>query len=200
MTQQFEAFYKHFRQSQMWRDMVNTRENSPWHREENVGRHTEMLIEWYNSNLSDSRSDSMRNLTLVACLFHDVGKPPAQQVKFSEDKGEYRSYAGHEAYSARMWVDYAMRNYEFITTTFRFTMNDIMNVAMMIEYHLPFGLKDKIKRKNLKQAFIYRMGERGHQAWLDFIMSDQHGRIPDDPVPKLQEVDRWMKEWKEMEI
>ena len=198
MTQEFESFFKIFRQTQMWRDMVNTREDSPWHREENVGRHTEMLIEWYNDNLASSRSNTMQNLSLVACLMHDIGKAPAQQVKFSEDKGEYRSYAGHEAYSSRMWVDYAMQNYELVTNTFRFSMDDIMNIAMMIEYHLPFGLKDKVKRKNLKQAFLARMSEFGHQAWLDFIMSDQHGRIPDDPVPKLEEVDRWMKEWKEM--
>ena len=200
MTPQFEFFFKHFRQSQMWRDMVNTRENSPWHREENVGRHTEMLIEWYDSNLASSRNNTMQNLSLVACLFHDVGKPPAEQVKESADKGVYRSYTGHEAYSARMWVDYAMKNFDIISHTFRLSMDDVMNVAMMIEYHLPFALKDKTKRQNLKKAFIARMGEMGHQAWLDFIMSDQHGRIPDDPVPKLQEVDRWMKEWKEMEI
>jgi hypothetical protein len=56
----------------------------------------------------NSSPETQQITTLVACLFHDVGKPPAQVTKHSEERGEYRMYAGHEQLSARIWVDYAM--------------------------------------------------------------------------------------------
>ena len=191
----FEAFFKKFRQDPLWIAMVNTREDSPWHREANVGVHTEMLLSWYAENLAANRSQEQQMLTMVACLFHDVGKPPAQIEKFSEERGHYRAYHGHEQLSARIWVDYALRNMHDVFTVLRFGPKEVSNVALMLEHHVPFGLKDKRKRKELKDAFMSRMGEAGHRAWLDLLLSDQHGRISDGQAEKLAAVDVWMKEW-----
>ena len=193
--ERFDIFFRKFTNTSMWSDMANTREDSPWHREANVAVHTQMLLDWYQDNLFNSRTENQRMLTMVGCLFHDVGKPPAQIVKHSPERGEYRAYHGHERLSARMWVAYATSNFEMIQSDLRLTLDDISNIAMMLEHHVPFALEDKVKRKNLKTSFVSRMGESGHQAWLDMLMSDQHGRISDGQAEKLAAVDVWMKEW-----
>lgn len=196
----FETFFANFRKTEIWENMVNTQENSPWHREPNVSVHTQMLISYYMRNFSKNRSENQNILSLVACLMHDIGKPPAEVVKYSEERGTYRQYAGHEQLSARMWVDYAMTHINEIENTLRLSISDVANIAMMLEYHVPFGLKNIQKRKAMKKAIISRMGESGHQAWLDFLLCDQHGRISDDQHVKLAAVDVWMNEWKELEI
>lgn len=191
----FNAFYSEFRKTSLWFDMLNTHEDSPWHREENVARHTEMLIEWYLENRAVWRAERQQVLSLVSSLMHDIGKPAAEVVKFSEERGEYRAYHGHEQLSARLWADFALSNRTLIKETLRFNIKDISNVSLMVEYHVPFGLKDKVKRKNLKGALLSRLGPAGHQAWLDFIWSDQHGRISDGQAEKLETVSAWMNEW-----
>jgi hypothetical protein len=191
----FERFFAQFQLFQYWKDMENTHEDSPWHREASVAVHTDMLINWYFDHYYNERDDKQRMLTLVGCLFHDVGKPRAQIIKFSEERGEYRAYHGHELISARMWTDFAMGNRDFVEGYTGFTLTDIANVALMIEYHVPFALKDKTKRRNLKTAFLTRMGKGGHQAWLDMLNCDQHGRISDDQEKKLADVALWMSEW-----
>ena len=191
----FADFHDQFKKTTMWIDMKNTRENSPWHRESNVAVHTQMLIDWYMNNLATNRSETQRMITLVSCLFHDVGKPPSEIIKHSEERGEYRAYHGHEQVSARMWVDYALSNLDMIKDKLRFNEFDIANIAMMLEHHVPFQLKDSKKRKALKYGIINRMGEAGHQAWLDLLMSDQHGRISDDQAEKLASVEQWMHGW-----
>lgn len=191
----FNNFFAQFRTTQYWTDMASTREDSPWHREANVAEHTRMLLQWYAGNLRDNRSETQRMLTMIACLFHDIGKPPAQIIKHSEERGEYRAYHGHEQLSARMWVDYALTH---DITDLRLSDLDISNIALMLEHHVPFQLKHRDKRKALKMAFMQRMGEAGHQAWLDLLLSDQHGRISDDQATKLAAVDVWMNEWREL--
>jgi hypothetical protein len=178
--------------------MVNEVEGSQWHREANVGVHTNMLLSWYKENLYANRNEKQRLLTMVSCLFHDVAKPPSRQEKWSETRGKYRSYAGHEPLSARMWINYAMENAEDVRDILCFDVVDIANVAFMIEHHLPFDMKKPGKRQALKMAMYRRMGEFGHRAWLDFLLSDQHGRISDDASAKLERVDTWMREWMEV--
>lgn len=194
----FDKFFKEFKLSPLWWAMVNTQEASPWHREANVSVHTLMLLDWYKDNLMPNRNEKQQMLTMIACLFHDVGKPNAQILKSSPERGEYRAYHGHEQLSARMWVDYALTFREAVTYGLRFDLDDIANIALMLEHHVPFGLKDKVKRLNLKNAFVSRMGEAGHRAYLDFLLSDQHGRISDDRITKLAEVDVWMQEWEKL--
>lgn len=196
--ERFDLFFSNFRQTGLWRAMVNTRENSPWHREANVSTHTEMLLSWYKDNLASNRSDHQRMLTMVACLFHDVGKPIAEIVKHSAERGEYRAYHGHEQISARVWADYALVHHSQVREILGFSAADVANISLMLEHHVPFHLKDKRKRKDLKEAFIHRMGQAGHRAWLDLLLSDQHGRISDGQAEKLAAVDAWMKEWEQV--
>lgn len=193
-VERFEAFRAKFKKTNLWLAMVQTSERSPWHREANVGVHTDMLISWYMYNLAIHRSDTQRILTLVACLFHDVGKPPSQIIKHSEERGEYRAYHGHEQISARIWIDYALTHQEDMEML-RLSPEDIANIAMMLENHVPFDLKNADKRRALKTAFFSRMGEHGHRAWLDLLLSDQHGRISDGQAEKLAAVDQWFHGW-----
>ena len=194
-AERFNQFFDEFRKTDGWVAMINTREDSPWHRESNVAEHTHMLIKYYMNTFYNYRNDHQRMLSLVGSLWHDFGKPPAQIIKHSAERGEYRAYHGHEQLSARMWVDYAMSNLDMVTTLLGFSLDDIANVAMMLEHHVPFGLKDKRKRKALKDAFMNRMGDAGHRAYLDLLLCDQHGRFSDDQAVKLAAVDVWMKEW-----
>lgn len=191
----FDSFYKEFRKTDLWKAMVNTREDSPWHREPNVGVHTQMLLDWYMRNLAHYRNETQQMFTLVGCLFHDTGKPPAEIIKHSPERGEYRAYHGHEQLSARIWTDYAMSHKEQVFGDLKFNLSDITNVALMLEHHVPFALKDTKKRKALKTAFMQRMGADGHRAWLDMLLSDQHGRNSDNQAEKLAAVDVWMKDW-----
>ncbi len=195
-VQRFNVFFEAFIKTDMWIAMLNTREDSPWHREANVAEHTRMCLEWYDRNLYNKRNDQQQMFTRVALAFHDVGKPPSQIVKFSEERGEYRAYHGHEQVSARMWVDFALSNPE-VRDLLRLTTDDVSNIALMIEHHVPFTTKDPKKRKALKNALLNRMGESGHRAWLDFLCCDQHGRISDNQEEKLAAVAAWMEEWEE---
>jgi len=193
--EKFNEFFLDFKQTNLWYAMANTHENSPWHREESVAVHTQMLIDYYTANFFDHRTDKQRLLSMVSCLMHDVGKPMAEVKKFSEERGEYRAYHGHELMSARIWTDYALSKLQHGGKVLDFSLMDVANVALMIEHHVPFALKDKKKRKNLKDAFFHRIGKDGHQAWLDLLNSDQHGRISDDQEKKLDDVAVWMQEW-----
>jgi hypothetical protein len=191
----FDAFWRIFAASDYALAMKNTQENSPWHRESSVWEHTRMLISWYDQNLSHNRAPKQQMLSRVASAFHDTGKPPAMIVKHSPERGEYRAFHGHEQLSARIWVDFATSNMEVVTRLLGFGLVDVSNIALMIEHHVPFAMKDKRKRTDLKNAFISRMGHAGIRAWLDFLLSDQHGRIADDQATKLAAVDAWMVEW-----
>lgn len=198
-TTNFDIFCMHVCQTGFWKAMENTCENSPWHREANVAVHTQMLLNWYDQNLANFRTDRQQIYTRIACLFHDVGKPPAEIQKYSEERGHYRAYHGHEAISARMWVDYAMGPaFTMVKDLFNFTIVDIADIALMIEHHVPFDIKDSRKKKVLKDTLLSRLGPDGHQAWLDFLLSDQHGRWSDDQDAKLVRVSEWMLAWNEI--
>lgn len=194
--ERFDRFYANFRQTEMWKAMVLEREGTSWHREANVGKHTDMLLEWYRSNLLDHRNEYQRILTLTACLMHDVGKPPSRIKK--ERNGEIvNAYHGHELISSRMWVNYASSTPE-VKSLLMLSDDDISFIALMIEHHVPFAIAKANKRKALKDSFMTRRGEQGHRAWLDLLLSDQHGRISDDQVEKLKKVDEWMTEWEKV--
>jgi hypothetical protein len=196
--ERFEYFFKEkFAKTDMWRAMQNERENSPWHREANVAVHTEMLLRWYNENLCSNRSEWQQMITRVACLMHDIGKPPSRIVKESEERGVYNAYHGHELVSARMWTNYAVNNVD-VRDILAFNKEDIAFVALMLEHHVPFALANTRKRHALKMAFYGRKGDEGHRAWLDLLLSDQHGRISDGQAEKLKAVDDWMRGWEQV--
>lgn len=199
--ERFDAFKANFAQTDWWRAMQLEREGSPWHREENVAVHTGMLLKFYDDNFASNRSDWQQLVSRVACLFHDVGKPPSRIMKTSETRGEYRAYHGHELVSARMWIDYASgRGKTDVEQMLNFSPTEVSHVAFMIEHHVPFALARPEKRKALKAGMYNRFGEHGHRAWLDLLLSDQHGRIADDQHLKLAVVDAWVTDWQALEF
>lgn len=186
--------------SQLWQDMLNVREDSPWHRESNVAEHTRMLLSWYDNNYASARTDYQQFLSRVSCLFHDVGKPASRIEKFSEARGKYFAYHGHELVSANAFIDFASKMKDSWMAALQIAdANEyarlVAGIAFMIEHHLPWDLKRPEKRFNLKQTIVYRVGEDGHQAWIDFLFCDQHGRISDDQEAKLQRVYDWKESW-----
>lgn len=199
--ERFEAFKANFARTDWWRAMQLEREGSPWHREENVAVHTNMLLRFYDENFASNRSEQQQILTRTACLFHDVGKPPSRIIKRSPERGDYRAYHGHELVSARMWIDYATgAGKKDVQQMLALSPTEVSHVAFMIEHHVPFALAKVEKRKALKSGMFNRFGEHGHRAWLDLLLSDQHGRISDDQHMKLKAVDDWMYHWERLEF
>lgn len=191
----FSEFLEGFKLGILWYDMENTVEGSKFHREANVATHTTMLLDHYYNNFFEHRTEKQRMLSLVSCVFHDVGKSRSMIMKFSEERGHYKAFHGHEKVSANLWIDYAYSNSEIVKDLLGLSFREVHDIAQMIEFHLPFELKNKQKREALKTSLIKRLGVEGHQAWLDFILCDQHGRIAEDQETKLAKVDVWMKEW-----
>jgi predicted kinase/CRISPR/Cas system-associated endonuclease Cas3-HD len=190
----FSEFYVKFRQTNLWAEMAATVENSPWHREENVAVHTEMIVNHYLGNFAKHRTPKERTLALLAILFHDTGKPDAEQEKTSEERGTYRIYAGHEKLSARTWVDFAMEHKEWLEPL-DVQLTDVSNIAFLIEHHLPYGLKKKEKLVALKTALVQRFGDYRCAVFYDLLRSDAAGRISDGHAEKLANVEAWIGEF-----
>lgn len=194
--ERFDQFYALFRKTDLWKAMAMEKEGTAWHREANVAKHTDMLLEWYKDNLFNQRNDYQRTLTMTACLMHDIGKPPSKIRK--ERNGEMvNAYHGHELVSSRLWVDYASSE-PAVKDLLMLSDDDVSFIALMIEHHVPFAIAKAAKRRALKDAFMSRRGDAGHRAWLDLLLSDQHGRVSDDQVEKLKKVDEWMQAWSEV--
>lgn len=199
--ERFEAFKGQFVKTDMWRAMQLERENSPWHREENVAVHTNMLLRWYDENLASNRNSWQQIVTRTACLMHDIGKPPSRITKRSEERGTYNAYHGHELVSARMWINYASgEGKEAVRSILCLSKEEVSFIAYMLEHHVPFAIAKVEKRKALKTGFYHRIGDEGHRAWLDLLLSDQHGRISDGQATKLKAVEDWMYHWERLEF
>ena len=61
--------------------------NSPWHRENTIGIHTDMVVSHYLAN-SPNEWDKQEVLGAFACAFHDVGKPRASEINGIKFKPE----------------------------------------------------------------------------------------------------------------
>jgi hypothetical protein len=196
----FNGFYDKFRTSDLWINMLNTRENSPWHREENVAEHTRMVIDWYKRALLKNRGERQQMLTLLACLFHDVGKPECETRLYHPDIGAYRSYAGHSKASAKQWLNFAMSESNVSALQpLELDADDVANIALMIEYHAPFKM-ELDAMVELKRTMLARMGESGVRAWLDFLLADQYGRHADRHFKDIVEVSEWVCQWEEIKF
>ena len=187
------TYINYFKTTAAWRDMSTTVEDSPWHREASVAVHTEMVIEQYLTNFAADRTDRQNKIALLALLFHDVGKPEAEEVLDRKDgAGTYRRYAGHEQYSAiaftEFWLqDPALR--EFVS------VDEARQIRWIIEHHLPYGYKDGKKRSDLRTAMEHTLRE-DVQTFYDCLRSDCWGRISDDHDTKKQNVEDWIREFR----
>lgn len=173
----------------MFNRMKTTVENSPWHREANVFVHTQMVVAEYIARTDAavgqvwSWNDFMGG---VAALFHDVGKPPAEYQKWSEARGHYRGYGGHELLSARMFETWAIE---------QGTMFDAIHIAaisFIIEYHLPWAAADAQKRHNLALTVNHYCGA---DVFVRHLLADQYGRISDNKAADNLRADTWAEEF-----
>ncbi len=187
----FEKISTIFKSSDLWKKMVDTVEDSPWHREANVAVHTEMVVAEYVS-----RSPEVWTVKdfagALACLFHDVGKPSSMVMKFKEERGHYKAFHGHEKVSARMFMDFVMS-----TPSVRYLIEDhrgfFFVTAWMIEYHLPWDIKDQKKRDMLfRTCYKYF---RSADIFARVVISDTYGRISDDSEIKRAKSDAWCEQF-----
>ena len=187
-------YFDEFTQQPYFQEMNNTTENSPWHREGNVGIHTNMVVAEYLSLSSDEWGrDEL--VGALACAFHDVGKPAACEkngIKWKAERGNYLSFGGHEQISARMWEDYAVRNWTRLTEVFKLHPFDIYAVGWMIEYHLPWGIKkvDKINNIALTSMFVC-----DPEVYTNVLLADTYGRISDDQDEKRAKTRAWVDDF-----
>lgn len=185
--QEFIQFREKMLNTEMFQHLATIKEDSKWHREENILVHTNMVVDQYMARAPEIWYASTF-CGAVAALFHDVGKPKARTAKVNEQTGETRYiFAGHEQISARIWERFATSD----QTAYPFTNFMVYDIGWMIEHHVPWSLKDKQKRRNLALT----ANAVGRDAFVDMLLSDQHGRISDNHEQTLMEVDQWIKQF-----
>jgi predicted kinase len=189
---QFVKLFADLQTTPMFQRMERTVEGSPWHREANVLVHTQMVVQEYLDR-TDAECEFFAEpwgwydyLGALVCAFHDVGKPAAEKTVWSQERGEYRRYGGHELISARMFEDYA-------TSNKLLSAKDIRAVSWMIEHHMPWSITDETKLDFLA-ATVNSMGENMPQVWFRALLSDQYGRISDDSNTKRRNSDEWVEQ------
>jgi predicted kinase len=196
--QRLADFVTAFKGTPEWATMTATVEDSPWHREENVAVHTEMSIHQYFSRFAADRCELEIVLGVLAILFHDTGKPSAEETLDKKDgSGQYRRYAGHEQDSAVTFTECYLKMpalRELITPL------EARAIRWTIENHLPYGLKDKAKRHGMRMSTYHAFDAIGlsDRTFFDVLRSDSAGRISDDHETKLQAVEDWIAEFKEI--
>jgi len=189
-------YFNQFTNDTLFKDISSVTENSPWHREGNVGIHTSMVVAqylaraihptWMNNSVSNGREFL---LGAFAAAFHDVGKPPMRQIKHSEERGDYNAFHGHERRSARMWEEWAITNWYMLCDRFVFTPKDLHTIGWMIENHLPWGITQKDKVTNLALSIAkYNVSN----AFFTLLMADTTGRISDDAEEKTFTSQVWV--------
>lgn len=195
-VQKFDQFLAQFKQTSHWQTMQATVENSQWHREENVAVHTEMVMQQYRDRFMDSHTEVENVIALTALLFHDTGKPEAEEVLEKKDGSgaTYRRYAGHEQNSAVTFQECYLQMPELRQLLSTYAARA---VRWIIEHHLPYGYKDKQKRQGLAIATKMALAEAGasYSLFFDCLRSDAAGRISDGHAEKLQAVEDWIAEF-----
>lgn len=184
-------YIDHFKTTPAWARMCATVEASPWHREANVGVHTEMVLHQYMTRFMPLRLHHQNRVALMALLYHDVGKPEAEEVVESETRGTYRRYAGHEQNSAVAFTEAWLADEKLRELL---SVQDARIVRWIIEHHLPYGLKDPQKVGAFRTATSETLGV-DQVTFFDCLRSDAAGRISDDHEQKLQAVEDWIEKF-----
>lgn len=116
--QEFILYYHNeLSNHQLFNDMANCVESSPWHRERNVKVHTDMVVSsaFLQSNNIPNITDREILISLFAASFHDVGKPLAKR----QTESGHNSFKGHEKISSNLWIDYAVTNWNMLEDRFK---------------------------------------------------------------------------------
>lgn len=192
-------FIEFFKTTPIWANMVATVEDSPWHREANVAVHTEMIIHEYLQNFAADRTDQEVKLALISILFHDTGKPSAEEELDKKDgTGKYRRYSGHEQDSAVTFTECYVTMPKLNALL---TEREARAVRWTIEHHLPYDMTDKIKRYGLRVATRAAFQEAGvsDRTFFDVLRSDNWGRISDNHDEKKAAVEEWIAKFQQIE-
>jgi predicted kinase len=197
----FQEFLSALEASDVGQQMKQTIEGSEWHREESVWVHTMMCLEHYWQNVAQHRTERERDLTLLSLACHDLGKPEAEETVERKDGSgtTYHRYAGHEPVSANEFISFVCDHEALMKKFFArgFGWDEIRKIKFMIEHHLPFGLKNKTKRQNLRNTVEETLGW-AEQCFYDQLWSDCCGRISDNHDEKKANVVQWIEEFRAM--
>lgn len=199
----FHRFFAAVKNSSYGVQMLNTVEDSPWHREANVLVHTQMCISEYLKQISAMRSARQNAVALIALTCHDFGKPEAEETLERKDgTGTYRRYAGHESISANEFTNFLIDNKQVTQDLLDagITWDDLLCARLIIEHHLPFGLVKPQKRIALKTALASMLGDELLETFYDHLVSDCAGRISDDHETKKQAVTDWVNEFRTVPV
>ena len=187
------TYIANFKATARWAQMVATVEGSPWHREANVAVHTEMCIQQYMTRFHKYRTAEQNKIALLALLFHDTGKPAAEETLEKKDgSGTYRRYAGHEQDSAVAFTECWL---EDPTLRELVSVDEARQIRWIIEHHLPYGYKDGKKRSDLRTATEHTLRDN-IETFYDCLRSDAAGRISDDHEQKLANVEQWIHDFR----
>lgn len=186
-------YFNEFPETALFRGMSNVTEDSPHHREADVGTHTNMVMGQFLTMTNNSADAWFDLIGAFACAFHDVGKPHAMEVVFSEERGEYRRFRGHELLSARLWEDWAVANWTMLKDRFGFEPHDIYRVGWIVENHLPWGIKKPAKRRVLALTVGHICGYA--EPFNVVLKADTWGRISDDQIEKRTTVEAWCNDF-----
>lgn len=192
----FDALVAKMKTLPIWQQMINTVEDSPWHREANVAVHTEMVVDQaVRFSSAHNLSSANTKLLFLATFFHDFGKPEAEEIATREDGTIYRKYSGHETISARLFEQIFVSNYKELFDGW-VTPEEAHAVTFLIEHHLPYKVTDKRKRIQYGWAMQSMFG--GPETLYAMLCSDTWGRISDDQDAKKQAVLDWCQEFQVM--
>lgn len=183
-------YFNEFQTDDLYRFMTNLAEDSPHHRERDIATHNNMVMTQYISTINRpwQKPDL---LGAFATAFHDVGKPSALEVVYKEERGHYKRFHGHELTSARMWEDWAVKNWKRLEQ-FAMVPRDIYNVGWLAENHLPWKLKDKEKLRRLALT----VNDIGVEPFINMLIADASGRICDDD--KISESIKWCRRFMDL--
>lgn len=192
----FDALVTKMKSLPIWQQMIDTIEDSPWHREANVAVHTEMVVD-QAAVFAPLYELSERNakLLFLACFFHDFGKPESEEICTKEDGTLYRRYPGHEMVSARLFEQIFVSQYKELFEGW-VTPEEAHAVTFLIEHHLPYKVTDKRKRIQYGWAMQEMFG--GPETLYAMLRSDTWGRISDEQPAKKQAVMEWCFAFQEM--
>lgn len=176
--------------------MQATVEDSSWHREASVWVHTEMVVAEFLKIWEESGRDHDDWIMFragIAALFHDFGKPNAEEERTNKEGALYRRYAGHESISATEFRDLATGWgwAALFGEELQLEAEDLYTITVMIQHHLPYAYKDELRLEVLQACWWFN----GHDLFPFFALlrADARGRISDDHEQKLANVEEWIK-------
>jgi len=186
-------YFNEFKFDPLFVMMDGMAEDSPWHRELSIGIHTNMVVTEFLCRTASSDQSFVDFINgAFAAAFHDVGKPGACEFKWKEERGDYKSFNGHELLSARLWEDWAVRNWAMLEKRFGLDVKDIYTISWLIEFHKPWDIKNTAKLKNMA---LTAMTATYQSVFTNLLEADTWGRLSDDATEKRYKVGKWINDF-----